>query len=152
MSRWELERKAVQFARQLDDVRERIPMITRKYDTLLEVRQRRVVATVWQFREPVRAVLDGLPKTARPRWIPVGALAVGVLLVPLALLRGRSRATELRETVTHDARNISGRAGIYASDTVAVLRKAAERQAASLADHAQAMTDTLATPFRRAMD
>lgn len=152
MSKWELERKAVQFARQLDDVYGHINAITREYDALIEVRQGQVVAMAWQLCEPVRAVRDGLPKTARPRWIPFAALAVGVLLVPVALLGWRSRATELLETVRHDARKVTGRAGIYTSDAVEVLRNAAEREAAWLPDQAHAVTNTLTTRLRRAMD
>jgi hypothetical protein len=104
VNKTEFEQKVGQFACQLDDVRDRFNAITREYEALLQARQEQVVVTAKHMGEPIGAVLDGLPKTARPRWIPVTALAVGVLLVPLALTRWRPQATELQETIAQKVR------------------------------------------------
>jgi hypothetical protein len=152
MNKSELEQKAGQLARQLDDVREHFNVITREYEALLEARQGQVVATAQQLREPVSAVLDGLQKTARPRWIPVAALAVGVLLVPLAMLRWRSRATELRETIAQEVRKATGTARAHVLGDTEALGGKAEWQVNWLPDRARAVTDTLAANIRRATE
>jgi len=152
MNTSELEQKAVQFARQLDNARDHVNAITREYEVRIEARQGQVVATAQQLREPVSAVLDRLPNTARPRWIPVAALAAGVLLVPLALLRWRARTTELLEMATHQMRKVTGRTGASTLGNIEGLRRAAERQAAWLPNQAQDVTDKLTAVIRRAMD
>ena len=111
MNTSEFEQQVGQFTRQLDDVRDRFNAIAREYAELLAARQGQVVATAKRLREPVGAALDGLPETARPGWIPVAVLAVVVVLVPLALTRGRSRATKLLETVATEVRKATGSAG-----------------------------------------
>jgi cytochrome c-type biogenesis protein CcmH/NrfG len=87
MAKSEFEKRADQLERQLHDLHGRLTEITKDYRAMLEAAEEQVRATTDQTGDNVAEAVRGVRTAARPWWIPVGVLALVIVVVMLATNR-----------------------------------------------------------------
>lgn len=84
MAKSDFEKRADRLERQLHDLRGRLTEITKDYQVMLEDGAEQLRATTDQTGENVAEAFRGARITARRWWIPVGVLALVIVVVMLA--------------------------------------------------------------------